>query len=76
MQPLGWLAVRSDEERTAAWLLRAMIAENVLERREGADLCLPVILPRAGAARTPKVAEIFSRVRRLWAVHGAASWPH
>ncbi len=50
-QPLGWLAVRCGDERSAAWLLRAMIAEKMLARREGANLCLPVILPRTAWQR-------------------------
>ncbi|MFO0844614.1 MAG: hypothetical protein U0797_19830 [Gemmataceae bacterium] len=37
----GWVAVRCRDEPTAAWLLRAVVAENVFARRRGLDLHLP-----------------------------------
>jgi len=38
---LGWVGVRCHDERMAAWMLRAIIVENILVRREGAILFLP-----------------------------------
>jgi len=38
---LGWVGVRCDDEAMAVWLMRAIIVENVMVRREGALLFLP-----------------------------------
>ncbi|MBU6238211.1 MAG: hypothetical protein KGQ51_10305 [Planctomycetes bacterium] len=37
----GWVGVRCHDERMAAWMLRAIIVENILVRREGSILFLP-----------------------------------
>jgi sirohydrochlorin cobaltochelatase len=39
--PPGWLGVECDSEAMAIWLMRAIVVENVLARREGAVLYLP-----------------------------------
>lgn len=38
---LGWVGVLCDDEVMAVWLMRAIIVENVMVRREGATLFLP-----------------------------------
>jgi hypothetical protein len=38
---LGWVAVLCDDERMAAWMMRAILVENVSVRREGNTLYLP-----------------------------------
>lgn len=38
---LGWVGVTCDSEAMAVWLLRAIIVENVMVRREGATIYLP-----------------------------------
>ena len=38
---LGWVGVECDDEAMAVWLLRAIIVENVMVRREQATLFLP-----------------------------------
>ena len=38
---LGWVGVECDDEAMAVWLLRAIIVENVMVRREEATLFLP-----------------------------------
>ncbi|MBM3966577.1 MAG: hypothetical protein FJ308_16160 [Planctomycetes bacterium] len=38
---LGWVGVQCETEVMAAWLLRAILVENVIVRREGATLFLP-----------------------------------
>lgn len=40
-QVLGWVGVECDDQRMAAWLMRAIIVENVMVRREGHVLYLP-----------------------------------
>jgi sirohydrochlorin cobaltochelatase len=37
----GWVGVRCHDEAMAVWLLRAIIVENVMVRREGEVLYLP-----------------------------------
>ncbi|MEM7802500.1 MAG: sirohydrochlorin chelatase [Chloroflexota bacterium] len=39
--PPGWIGMRCHSEEMAVWLLRAIIAENVMVRRQGADIYLP-----------------------------------
>ena len=38
----GWIAVRCHDEEMAAWLVRAIVAENVMARRKHELLLLPV----------------------------------
>ncbi len=38
---LGWVGVECDDEAMAVWLLRAILVENVMVRREGATVFLP-----------------------------------
>jgi sirohydrochlorin cobaltochelatase len=38
---LGWVAVQCENERMAAWMMRAILVENVSVRREGNVLYLP-----------------------------------
>jgi len=38
---LGWVGVQCDDEAMAVWLMRAILVENVMVRREGAFLFLP-----------------------------------
>ncbi|MGE0392094.1 MAG: hypothetical protein AB7I25_04275 [Vicinamibacterales bacterium] len=38
----GWLGVDCGQVATAVWMMRAVVVENVLARREGTVLCVPV----------------------------------
>ncbi|WP_010586939.1 sirohydrochlorin chelatase [Schlesneria paludicola] len=38
---LGWIGVRCENEEMAVWLMRAIIVENIMVRREGNVLYLP-----------------------------------
>ena len=38
----GWLGVRCPSVRGAVWMMRALVAGNVLSRREGTTLFVPV----------------------------------
>lgn len=40
LQP-GWIGLQCDSPATAAWLVRAIVAENVIARNEGAVLLVP-----------------------------------
>lgn len=61
----GWLGVDCASVRAAVWTMRALVASNVLARREGTTLCLPV--DPAGDPGGERV------VRALALVHGLAS---
>lgn len=62
----GWVGVRFPDERTAAWFVRAAIAENVLARREEDVLHLPVPEPVRNEPHFEAV-ERLARLCRLWA---------
>jgi hypothetical protein len=64
-QTLGWVKVRLRNEMTAAWYVRAAIAEGILARRETDVLCLPAPAPRSGEDRF-EVVERLLELQRLW----------
>lgn len=39
--PPGWIGLRCDSEATAVWLVRAIVAENVVARNDGSILFVP-----------------------------------
>jgi sirohydrochlorin cobaltochelatase len=39
---VGWLGVECPNIRAAVWLMRALVVSNVLARREGTALCVPI----------------------------------
>jgi hypothetical protein len=39
---VGWLGVECPSVRAAVWLMRALVVSNVLARREGTALCIPI----------------------------------
>ncbi len=41
-QYTGWLGVQCPDIRMAVWMMRALVASNVLSRREGTTLFLPI----------------------------------
>lgn len=61
----GWVGVETTGEEEAVWLLRAVLVENVLARREGNVLYIPVNATPS-PDRAARVGRVFSRVRNLW----------
>ena len=62
---VGWVGVETGGEEDAVWLLRSVLVEQVLARREGKVLYLPVgANPSAGQAS--RVGRAFSRAWDLW----------
>jgi sirohydrochlorin cobaltochelatase len=39
---VGWLGLECPSVRAAVWLMRALVVSNVLARREGTALCVPI----------------------------------
>jgi hypothetical protein len=65
----GWLGLDCPSVRGAIWMMRALVVSNVLARREGITLFVPVnAVQDAGGAR---VADTVSRVHELAAARGA-----
>jgi hypothetical protein len=69
---LGWVGVQFPDEVTAAWFVRATIAENILARRESEILYLPVPAPKQ-EIDSFKAVERLARIHRLWALHRRGS---
>jgi hypothetical protein len=64
----GWLGVECPHLRAAVWMMRTLVASNVLARREGTVLCVPVnaVSDPGGEA----VARALARVHRFAAARG------
>jgi hypothetical protein len=66
--PGGWLGVQCPDVGAAVWMMRALVAHNVLSRREGSMLLVPV-----DATRDPsgdRLTAAVGAVRRHAAAHG------
>ena len=63
----GWFGVEVPDVRAAIWMMRAMIAHNVLARREASILYLP--LQPAGDPGGERVVRVLTRVHHLAAVN-------
>ena len=61
----GWLGVECSSVRTAVWMMRTMVATNVLSRREGTVLYVPVNpdRDREGAVVTTAVSHVHALAR-------------
>jgi hypothetical protein len=64
----GWVGARCADEAMAVWLMRAVIAENVLARREKDVLYLPAAPAFARGNQAQRVVDTAARARRLWTV--------
>jgi hypothetical protein len=64
----GWIGVETADEEAAVWLLRAVLVERILARREDNALFLPVEAA-ADAKRGERVAEVFRNAWDLWQAH-------
>jgi sirohydrochlorin cobaltochelatase len=65
----GWVGVRCDDEAMALWLLRAIIVENVMVRREGDVLYLPAG-PEFTLQRAIKnVVTVVAKTCHYWTAH-------
>jgi len=63
----GWIGVDCPDVRTAIWLMRAMIVENVLARREETVLFLPANTRFAKEGLLTRLVQSFEGVHRLHA---------
>jgi sirohydrochlorin cobaltochelatase len=64
----GWVGLECDDVRSAVWMMRALVASNVLARREATVLFVPVNPATDPEGR--RVAAAVQRVCRLGPAHG------
>jgi sirohydrochlorin cobaltochelatase len=66
---LGWVGIRCDSEDMAIWLMRAIIVENVMVRREDDVIYLPAG-PRFTLKREIKnVVTVIAKTTHYWTAH-------
>jgi hypothetical protein len=70
-QALGWIGFQCRDEGMAVWLLRAVCVDNILVRREGSVLLLPVSPGYARGDRISRLVEAIARAHHLWELHEA-----
>jgi len=63
---VGWVSVPCADEAMAIWLMRALIVENILVRREENRLCLPASPHFMSDERAERLIAAFDRAWRLW----------
>ena len=61
----GWVGIECSSVRRAIWMLRAMVVENILARRENEVLFLPVNPEFEVLDRTGRLIRTFSRLYHL-----------
>jgi sirohydrochlorin cobaltochelatase len=73
---LGWVGIRCHSEEMAVWLMRAIIVENVMVRREGNTIYLPAG-PKFTLKREIKnVITTVAKTVHYWSAHLKMRQPH
>ncbi|MGB1251958.1 MAG: sirohydrochlorin chelatase [Candidatus Promineifilaceae bacterium] len=70
-QSLGWIGMRCHSDEMAIWLIRAMIVENVLVRREGTILFLPAGPHFTLQGEIKNVVTVVAKTFHYWTEHMA-----
>jgi sirohydrochlorin cobaltochelatase len=65
----GWVGVRCDSEAMAVWLMRAIIVENVMVRREGEVIYLPAGPQFTLKREIKNVVTVVAKTCHYWAAH-------
>ena len=63
---VGWAGVETSGEDEAVWLLRAVLVEQVLVRREDSILYFPVVAAPSADDPAGRVGRVFGRAKALW----------
>jgi sirohydrochlorin cobaltochelatase len=71
----GWIGIDCPNVRTAIWLMRAMVVENILARREESVLFLPVHPRFAANGRMARLVQTFQHFHRLHGIKTAQHCP-
>jgi len=69
--PTGWIGLRCDDEEMAIWLMRAIVVENIMVRREGTVLCLPVGCRFTLEGEIKNVVTAVAKTYHYWREHQA-----
>ena len=69
---LGWLGVECDSEEMALWLLRAIIVENVMVRREDKTLYFPVSPEYQLEKEIKNIVTVIAKTNHYWDEHLAS----
>ncbi len=69
---LGWIGVQCESDEMAIWLLRAIIVENVMVRREADVLYLPAGPEFALAGEIKNVVTVVAKTVHYWNEHSLA----
>lgn len=70
----GWVGIQMADEEEAVWMLRAILVEQVLARREGRVLYLPVGID-PDPDRSAQVGQAFGQAFDLWTASSRRSDP-
>lgn len=71
--PPGWIGVACESEEMAIWLMRAILVENVMARREGPTLYLPAGPRFTLAGEVKNVVTAVAKTHHYWTQHAASS---
>ena len=69
--PPGWIGVACESEDMAIWLVRAILVENVMARREGSTLYLPAGPRFTLAGEIKNVVTAVAKTHHYWTQHAA-----
>jgi hypothetical protein len=61
----GWIGIDTPDEAVAIWLLRAVVVNRILARREGATVFVPV----AAAMTSNQAARLVNALTQAWALY-------
>jgi sirohydrochlorin cobaltochelatase len=67
--PPGWIGMACESEAMAVWLMRAIVVENVLARREGAVLYLPAGPRFTVEGEIRNVVTAVAKTHHYWVQH-------
>ena len=71
--PAGWIGLRCADEEMAIWLMRAIVVENIMVRREGAILYLPAGCRFTLDGEIKNVVTAVAKTHHYWVEHQAAA---
>jgi sirohydrochlorin cobaltochelatase len=69
--PPGWIGVACESEEMAVWLMRAILVENVMARREGPTLYLPAGPRFTLGGEIKNVVTAAAKTHHYWIQHAA-----
>ncbi|HEU5196947.1 MAG TPA: sirohydrochlorin chelatase, partial [Methylomirabilota bacterium] len=70
--PVGWIGLRCADEEMAIWLMRAIVVENIMVRREDAVLYLPASCRFTLEGEIKNVITAVAKTHHYWIEHQAS----